>query len=48
MQKGTIKAAVLLTIFIIAVLVFGKLTNHVNEDLTTEMEEATQIGRAHV
>ena len=41
MQKGTIKAAVLLTIFIIAVLVFGKLTNHVNEDLTTEMEEAT-------
>lgn len=41
MQKGTIKAAVLLIIFIIAVLVFGKLTNHTNEDLTTEMEEAT-------
>lgn len=41
MQKGTIKAAVLLIIFIIAVLVFGKMTNHVNEDLTTEMEEAT-------
>lgn len=41
MQKGTIKAAVLLVIFIIAVLVFGRLTNHTNEDLTTEMEDAT-------
>lgn len=41
MQKGTIKAAVLLIIFILAVLIFGKMTNHVNEDLTTEMEEAT-------
>lgn len=41
MQKGMIKAAVLLTIFISAVLIFGKLTNHTNEDLTTEMEEAT-------
>lgn len=41
MQKGTIKAAVLLIIFVIAVLIFGKLTNHTNEDLTTEMEAAT-------
>lgn len=41
MRKGTIKAAVLITIFVIAVIVFGKLTNHANEDLTTEMEEAT-------
>lgn len=41
MKKETIKAAVLLIIFIVAVLVFGKLTNHVNEDMTTEMEEAT-------
>lgn len=41
MHKGTIKAAVLLIIFIIAVLIFGKLTNHINEDLTTEMEDAT-------
>lgn len=41
MQKGTIKAAVLLTIFIIAVLVFGRMMNHVNEDLTTEMDAAT-------
>lgn len=40
MQKGTIKAAVLLTIFIVAVIVFGRMTNHVNEDLTTEMEAA--------
>ncbi len=41
MRKGTWKAAVLLTIFVLAVLVFGKLTNHTNADLTTEMEEAT-------
>lgn len=41
MQKGTIKAAVLSIVFILAVLIFGKLTNHTNEDLTTEMDEAT-------
>ncbi len=41
MRKGTFKAAVLLVIFIFALLVFGKLMNHTNEDLTTEMEEAT-------
>lgn len=41
MQKGTIKAAVLSIIFIIAVLVFGGMTNYVNEDLITEMENAT-------
>lgn len=41
MQKGTVKAAVLSIVFIIAVLIFGNLTNHTNEDLTTEMEEAT-------
>lgn len=41
MRKGTFKAAVLSVIFIIALLVFGKLMNHTNEDLTTEMEEAT-------
>lgn len=40
MRKGLVKAAVLLSIFVIAVVVFGKLTNHTNEDLTTEMEEA--------
>lgn len=41
MRKGTFKAAVLLVIFIFALLVFGKLMNHTNEDLTTEMEAAT-------
>lgn len=41
MHKGTIKAAVLSIIFIVAVLIFGRLTNHTNEDLTTEMQEAT-------
>lgn len=41
MQKGTLKATVLLIIFVLAVLIFGKLMNHTNEDLTTEMEEAT-------
>lgn len=40
-RKGTWKAAVLLIIFVISVLVFGKLTNHTNTDLTTEMDEAT-------
>lgn len=40
MRKGTIKAVVLIIIFIAAVLIFGKLTNHNNEDMTTEMEEA--------
>ena len=41
MRKGTWKAAVLLIIFVVAVLIFGKLTNHTNADLTTEMDEAT-------
>lgn len=41
MRKGTVKAAVLITIFVVSVIVFSKLTNHANEDLTTEMEEAT-------
>lgn len=41
MRKGTFKAIVLSTIFILAVLVFGGLMNHTNEDLTKEMEEAT-------
>lgn len=41
MRKGTLKAAVLLIIFVAAVMVFGKLTNHTNADLTTEMDEAT-------
>lgn len=40
MQKGLIKAGVLSIIFIIATLIFGMMTNHVNQDLTTEMKEA--------
>lgn len=41
MRKGAFKAAVLLIIFIAGILIFGRLTNHTNEDLTMEMEEAT-------
>lgn len=40
MRKGTFKAIVLLTIFVLAVVIFGNLTNHTNEDLTMEMAEA--------
>ncbi len=40
-QKGAVKAAVLVVIFIVSVMIFEMLTNHVNEDLTTEMPEAT-------
>ena len=41
MQKGAIKAVVLTVIFFVAVGVFSMMTNHVNEDLTTEMKNAT-------
>lgn len=41
MRKGILKAAVLSVIFLVSVLVFGRLMNHTNEDLTTEMAEAT-------
>ena len=41
MRRGMIKAAVLSTVFLMATLIFGTLTNHANEDLTTEMEAAT-------
>ena len=41
MQKGIAKAGVLAIIFIVAVIVFSIATNHVNEDLTTEMEQAS-------
>lgn len=40
-QKGALKAAVLIGIFVISALGFSFMTNHVNEDLTTEMAEAT-------
>lgn len=41
MRRGILKAAVLSAIFVVSVLVFGRLMNHTNEDLTTEMAEAT-------
>ena len=41
MQKGIIKAIVLSVIFFVSVAVFSILTNQVNEDLTTEMADAS-------
>lgn len=41
MKKGIIKFTVLICVFFIGVQVFGQLTNHTNEDLTTEMADAT-------
>ena len=41
MHKGLIKTGVLGTIFIVAVIIFSIMTNQTNEDLTTEMSEAT-------
>ena len=41
MQKGAVKATVLIVVFFVSVILFEILTNHVNEDLTTEMPEAT-------
>lgn len=41
MQKGILKAAVLSTIFFVSVILFSTMTNHVNEDMTTEMQSAT-------
>lgn len=41
MHKGALKAVILLIVFVLAVFVFGRMTNYTNEDLTTEMDEAT-------
>lgn len=41
MQKGMIKAGILFVIFFVSVVVFSILTNQVNEDLTTEMADAS-------
>lgn len=41
MHKGLIKAAVLIVVFVVAVIGFSMVTNHANEDLTTEMANAT-------
>ncbi len=41
MKKGLIKAVVLITVFCITISISGKMTNHDQRDLTTDMEEAT-------
>lgn len=41
MHKGVIKAVVLSVIFIATVMIFSIMTNQTNEDLTTEMADAT-------
>lgn len=41
MRKSTIKIIVLPVIFIVAVILFSIMTNQTNEDLTTEMANAT-------
>ena len=41
MQKGFVKLIVLSVIFIVSVNFFSILTNQVNEDLTTEMADAS-------
>lgn len=41
MYKGIIRAVVLIFIFVVSTLAFAGMTNHTNEDLTMEMEEAT-------
>lgn len=41
MQKGLWKAGILGTVFIVAVIIFSIMTNQTNEDLTTEMADAT-------
>jgi len=40
-QKGIIKAIVLSVVFLVSVAVFSIVTNQVNEDLTTEMADAS-------
>lgn len=41
MKKFLIKVLVLMGVFCLGILVFGQMTNHANEDLTTEMADAT-------
>lgn len=41
MHKGIVKAIILSVIFMIAVIIFSHITNQTNEDLTTEMADAT-------
>lgn len=41
MSKGIVKTIVLGAVFVVAVILFSFAMNHTNEDLTTEMKEAT-------
>lgn len=41
MKKGLIKIVVLAVVFFLGILGFGQLSNYTNEDLTTEMADAT-------
>ena len=41
MKKGIIKVLVLLAVFCLGVIGFGQLTNHTNQDLTTELGDAS-------
>lgn len=41
MSKGVIKTIVFSIVFLAAVVIFSFATNHTNEDLTTEMKDAT-------
>ncbi|MBO5371642.1 MAG: hypothetical protein J6A75_02870 [Lachnospiraceae bacterium] len=41
MKKGIIKVLVLLAVFCLGIVVFGKMNDHANADLTTEMADAT-------
>lgn len=41
MSKGVIKAAVLVLTFFLSGMIFTRMMNHSNEDLTTDMAEAT-------
>lgn len=41
MKRGIIKSLTLIAVFCAGVLGFGRLTNHTNQDLTTEMADAT-------
>ncbi len=41
MSKGVIKAVIFSAIFLVAVILFSFAMNHTNEDLTTEMKEAS-------
>lgn len=41
MKKGIIKSLALIAVFCFGILGFGQMTNHSNQDLTTEMADAT-------